>query len=75
MVKKALRNLVKFIALIALIVFVFDNRLSGKSGLVLLGSIGILGICLVALLLLSLGEDWLPCHGKMIGLASVVIAL
>jgi hypothetical protein len=34
MVKKALRNMVKFIALIALIVFVFDNRLSRKSGLV-----------------------------------------
>ena len=57
MVKKALRNMVKFIALIALIVFVFDNRLSGKSGLVLLGSIGMLGICLIAWLLLSLGED------------------
>jgi len=57
MVKKALRNMVKFIALIALIVFVFDNRLSRKSGLVLLGSIGMLGICLIAWLLLSLGED------------------
>ena len=57
MVEKVLRNMVKFIALIALIVFVFDNRLSRKSGLVLLGSIGMLGICLIAWLLLSLGED------------------
>ena len=39
MVKRVLRGIVKTIALLAGLVFFFDNRVTGTAGTVLLGSI------------------------------------
>jgi hypothetical protein len=60
MARRILRNIVKFVAIVAIVVFVLDNRLSGNAGLVLLGSIAVLGICLVLWLVFSLGEESHP---------------
>ena len=43
--KRFFRGVVKVVASIAGAVFVFDNRLSGTAGLVLLGSIAVLFLC------------------------------
>ncbi len=46
MMKRFLRGVVKTVAGIAAVVFFFDNRLEGTAGLVLLGSIAVLFLCL-----------------------------
>ena len=38
------------------LVFLFDNKLSGTAGLVLLGSIGVLFLCAFSGLIFGLGE-------------------
>jgi hypothetical protein len=48
MPRKILRAAIMFVAGIAAMVIIFDNRLSGTAGLVLLGSIVILGLCGIA---------------------------
>jgi hypothetical protein len=44
--KRVLRGVVKIVATAAGLVFLFDNRLSGNAGTVLLGSIAVLFVCL-----------------------------
>ena len=56
MVKRFFRGVVKVVAGIAGIVFIFDNHPSGKSGLVLLASIAVLFLCLFVWLIF-LRED------------------
>ena len=57
MVKKTLRHIVKGLAVVAAAVFVLDNRSSGTAGIVLMGSIGLMGICLIVLLVLGQNEE------------------
>jgi hypothetical protein len=45
MVKRILRPIVKAVAGLAGIVFLFDNHLSGTAGLILLASIAVLALC------------------------------
>jgi hypothetical protein len=56
--KQILRRVLKVVAVVAAAVFVFDNRLSGTIGIVLLvGSIVALLVCLFVWLIFDLGED------------------
>jgi hypothetical protein len=55
--KKVLRGVVKVVATVAGVVFLFDNKLSGNAGIVLLGSIGMLFVCLFVWLIFDLGGD------------------
>ena len=54
--KRILRGVVKAVAMAAGLVFLFDNRLSGNAGTVLLGSIAVLFVCLFIWLIFGLGE-------------------
>ncbi len=56
MAKRILRVVIKVIASAAGIVFIFDNRLSGTEGVVLLGSISVLFLCGFVWLIFDLGE-------------------
>ena len=55
--KRVLRAVIKAVALAAGVVFLFDNRLSGTAGDVLLGSIAVLFVCALLWLAFGLGED------------------
>jgi hypothetical protein len=55
--KRVLRGVVKVVATAAGVVFLFDNRLSGTAGIVLLASIAVLFVCLFVWLIFDLGED------------------
>jgi len=56
--KRILRGVIKVVAAVAAAVFVFDNRLNGTVGIVLLvGSIVILLVCLFVWLFFDLGGD------------------
>jgi hypothetical protein len=55
--KRILRGAVKVVATAAGLVFLFDNKLGGNAGTVLLGSIAVLFICLFVWLIFGLGED------------------
>ena len=55
--KRILRGIVKVLAAAAGVVFLFDNRLSGGAGIVLLGSIAVLFVCLFVWLVFNLGGD------------------
>jgi hypothetical protein len=55
--KKILRSVLKVVATAAGVVFLFDNRFSGNAGVVLLGSIAVLFICLLVWLIFDLGDD------------------
>ncbi len=55
--KRLVRGVVKVVASAAAVVFLFDNRLSGTAGLVLLGSIAVLFACLFVWVIFDLGED------------------
>jgi len=57
MAKRILRPIVKVVAGIAGVVFIFDNRLSGTEGLVLLGSIAALVVCGLVWMIFDLAED------------------
>ena len=54
--KRILKGIVKVIATVAGIVFIFDNRLSGTAGLVLLGSVIVLFLCVLVWLIIDEGE-------------------
>jgi dolichyl-phosphate-mannose--protein O-mannosyl transferase len=45
MVKRVLRGIVKTVAVVAGLVFFFDNRVTGTAGTVLLGSIVVFFLC------------------------------
>jgi F0F1-type ATP synthase assembly protein I len=51
------RGVVKAIAIVAAAVFFFDNHLSGAAGLVLLGSIAVLFLCLFVWLIFLRDDD------------------
>jgi hypothetical protein len=57
MIKRVFRGVIKVIAIAAGIVFIFDNQLSGVAGTVLLGSIAVLGVCLLFWLIFDLDEN------------------
>lgn len=57
MAKKILRWVVKIVATGAGLVFLFDNRVSGTAGTVLLGSIAVLFACGLIWLVFGLSED------------------
>jgi dolichyl-phosphate-mannose--protein O-mannosyl transferase len=46
MVKRILRGVVKTVALLAGLVFFFDNKITGTAGIVLLGSIVVFFLCI-----------------------------
>jgi hypothetical protein len=56
MAKRILRRIVKVVAVVAGVVFLFDNSLSGRAFLVLLASIATLGVCLIVWLIFGLDE-------------------
>ena len=56
MAKRILRRIVKVVAVVAGVVFLFDNSLSGRAFLVLLASIATLGACLIVWLIFDLDE-------------------
>jgi hypothetical protein len=56
-IKRILPGVVKLVAAAAGVVFLFDNRLSGAAGIVLLGSIAVLFVCLFVWLFFDLGDD------------------
>jgi hypothetical protein len=55
--KRVLRTVIKGVTLAAGAVFLFDNRLSGTAGDVLLGSIAVLFVCGFFWLAFGLGDD------------------
>jgi hypothetical protein len=55
--KRILRAVIKAVALAAGMVFLFDNKLSGTAGDVLLGSIAVLFLCAFLWLAFGLGDD------------------
>ncbi len=55
--KRVLRGVIKIVATAAGVVFLFDNRLNGTAGIVLLASIAVLFVCLFVWLIFGLGED------------------
>jgi hypothetical protein len=55
--KRILRAVIKAVALAAGMVFLFDNKLSGTAGDVLLGSIAVLFVCAFLWLAFDLGDD------------------
>jgi hypothetical protein len=55
--KRILRGVVKTIAVAAGLVFIFDNRVSGVAGILLLVSIAVLLLCLFVWRVFDLGED------------------
>jgi hypothetical protein len=55
--KRWLRGLIKVIAAVAVLVLVFVNRVTSAAGLMMLGSLAVLVICLLAWWKLDLGED------------------
>jgi hypothetical protein len=55
--KRVLRAVVKTVAVSAGIVFLFDNKLSGTAGTVLLVSIAVLFACLFLWLIFDLGDE------------------
>src|SRR5437660_1940496 len=55
--KQILRGVVKTIAVVAGVVFVFDNRVSGVAGIVLLASVAVLILCLFVWRFFDLGDD------------------
>jgi anaerobic C4-dicarboxylate transporter len=55
--KRILRGVVKVVATVAGVVFFFDNKLGGTGGIVLLGSIAVLFVCLFVWVIFELGED------------------
>ena len=57
MAKRILRVVIKLVAGAAGLVFLFDNKLSGNAGIVLLSSIGVLLVCMIVWLIFGLGED------------------
>lgn len=58
MVKRILRPIVKAVAGLAGVVFLFDNHLSGAAGLILLASIAVLTLCgIVWMIFLREDED------------------
>ena len=58
MVKRILRPIVKAVAGLAGVVFLFDNHLSGTAGLILLASIAVLALCWIGwLIFLRENED------------------
>lgn len=58
MVKRILRPIVTAVAGLAGVVFLFDNRLSGTAGLILLASIAVLALCgIVWMIFLRDDED------------------
>lgn len=56
-VKRFFRGVVKAVAIIAGAVFFFDNHLSGTAGLVLLGSIAVLFLCLFVWMIFLREDD------------------
>lgn len=56
MLKRVLRPVVKVVAGLAGLVFLFDNHIGGTSGLLLLASIAVLAICGI-IWMIFLGED------------------
>ena len=56
MVKRILRPIVKAVAGLAGVVFLFDNHLNGTAGLILLASIAVLTLCGIVWMIF-LGED------------------
>jgi len=56
MAKRILRAIVKIVATCAGLVFLFDNRISGNAGTVLLASIAVLFVCGLVWLIFDLGE-------------------
>jgi predicted membrane metal-binding protein len=65
MLKRILRPIVKAVAGLAGVVFLFDNHLSGTAGFILLASIGLLTLCgIVWMIFLREDEDgseyWRP---------------
>ena len=57
-VKRILRPIVKAVAGLAGVVFLFDNHLSGTAGLILLASIAVLTLCgIVWMIFLREDED------------------
>jgi hypothetical protein len=57
MPKRFLRGFIKGAAALAALVLVFDNRSSNVAGLVLLGCVAVLVICVLVWLKFDLGED------------------
>jgi predicted membrane metal-binding protein len=58
MLKRILRPIVKAVAGLAGVVFLFDNHLSGTAGLILLASIAVLVLCGIGwLIFLRENED------------------
>lgn len=55
--KKWVRGLIKVIAAVAVLVLVFVNRVSSAAGLMMLGSLAVLILCILAWWKLDLGED------------------
>lgn len=55
--KRILRGVVKTVAAAAGLVFFFDNRSSGKAGIVLVASLAVLFLCMIVWLILGLGDD------------------
>ena len=56
-VKQFFRGVVKVVACIAGVVFIFDNHLSGTEGLVLLGSIAVLFVCGIVWMIFLRDDD------------------
>jgi len=54
--KKILRGVIRVIATAAGLVFLFDNKVSGNAGTVLLGSIAVLFVCGLVWLLFGLSD-------------------
>jgi hypothetical protein len=55
--KKILRGLIKTIAVCAGLVFLFDNKITGNAGTVLLASIAVLFSCGLLWLVFGLSDD------------------
>jgi hypothetical protein len=57
MVKRILRPIVKAVAGLAGVVFLFDNHLSGTAGIILLASIAVLALCGIVWMIFLRDDD------------------
>jgi len=55
--KRILRGLVKTIAVVAVSIFILDNRASGVGGILLIASVVIALLCFLVWSVFDLGED------------------
>jgi len=56
--KRLLRGFIKAAAMLAGLVLIFDNGVSERAGMMLLGSFAVLCICVLVWLKFDLGDDW-----------------